>query len=316
MNKNKNENQPSQLSPLSHDRYFRSVFCDSKRTATLLKLAGKKNPNLAAFLETVDLSSLKEIPEAWSDTVESGYADLSFTVGLNKNSGKVDLLVGILMEHKSYSDKDIIQQLVRYWYQIMVRNQKNIPTVAIVLYNGKTRWKIENQIMFPNYPEYYHKIGLPFVLETIDLEHSIDDSELEKIDKVTGLALLALKYALSGENFSEKFQHFAKKLLQKPDYREFLLQTLIYLKRMLPKAERKVYMDTAEAYANKGYESIADEDFALGEAAGLEKGRKEGKIIGFEEGRREMAKGLRDDGVPLNIIAKRSGLSEEEIKAL
>ncbi len=312
MNKNKNKNQPSQLSAFSHDRYFRSVFCDSKRTATLLKLAGKKNPNLAAFLETVDLNSLKEIPEAWSDTVESGYADLSFTVGLKKNSGKVDLLVGILMEHKSYSDKDIIQQLVRYWYQIMVRNQKNIPTVAIVLYNGKTRWKIENQIMFPNYPEYYHKIGLPFVLETIDLGHAIDDSELEKIDKVTGLALLALKYALSGENFSEKFQHFAKELLQKPDYREFLLQTLVYLKRMLPKAERKVYMDTAEAYANKGYESIADEDFALGK----EEGRKEGKAIGFEEGRREMAKGLRDDGVPLNIIAKRSGLSEEEIKAL
>ncbi len=124
--------------------------------------------------------------------------------------------------------------------------------------------------------------------------------------------MLALKYALSGENFSEKFQHFAKELLQKPDYREFLLQTLVYLKRMLPKTERKVYMDTAEAYANKGYESIADEDFALGEAAGLEKG----KIIGFEEGRREMAKSLYQQGFSIQAIAKASGLSEEEIKSL
>ena len=31
---------------------------------------------------------------------------------------------------------------------------------------------------------------------------------------------------------------------------------------------------------------------------------------------REMAKGLRDDGVPLPIIMKRSGLSEGEIKSL
>ena len=32
--------------------------------------------------------------------------------------------------------------------------------------------------------------------------------------------------------------------------------------------------------------------------------------------KREMAKGLREDGVPMEIIVRRSGLSEEEIKAL
>ncbi len=48
------------------------------------------------------------------------------------------------------------------------------------------------------------------------------------------------------------------------------------------------------------YDSILEEGLADGE---LSKAR-------------EMAKGLRDDGVPLNIIAKRSGLTEEEIKVL
>ena len=42
--------------------------------------------------------------------------------------------------------------------------------------------------------------------------------------------------------------------------------------------------------------------------------------IGFAEGElkkaREMAKGLRDDGVPMEIIVRRSGLSEEEIRKL
>ena len=31
---------------------------------------------------------------------------------------------------------------------------------------------------------------------------------------------------------------------------------------------------------------------------------------------REMAKGLREDGVPMDIIVRHSGLSEDEIKAL
>jgi len=37
---------------------------------------------------------------------------------------------------------------------------------------------------------------------------------------------------------------------------------------------------------------------------------------GATDAKREMAKGFRDAGVPLDVIAKQSGLSEEEIKAL
>ena len=58
-----------------------------------------------------------------------------------------------------------------------------------------------------------------------------------------------------------------------------------------------------------------------------EAGRAEGIAVGKAEGRAEataealaekkaMAKGLRDDGVPLEIISKRTGFSVEEIAAL
>ena len=48
----------------------------------------------------------------------------------------------------------------------------------------------------------------------------------------------------------------------------------------------------------------------------LDDSYKEGIEKGSASKVREMAKGLRDDGVPLPIIMKRSGLSEEEIKSL
>ena len=57
-----------------------------------------------------------------------------------------------------------------------------------------------------------------------------------------------------------------------------------------------------------------------GHAAGLAEGRAEGFAEGVNEGElkkaREIAKGLRDDGVPMEIIIRRSGLSEEEIRKL
>ena len=92
------------------------------------------------------------------------------------------------------------------------------------------------------------------------------------------------------------------------------------------------FIKTSEAY---GYETIADaEEKALaakyeeGVGIGFEKGRDEGIGIGMERGRdegigigvererREMAKGFRDAGIPLELIARQTGLSEEEIQNL
>lgn len=48
----------------------------------------------------------------------------------------------------------------------------------------------------------------------------------------------------------------------------------------------------------------------------FKKGREEGRAVGRAEANKEIAKGLRDDGVSLEIISKRTGLTPEEIKAL
>ena len=56
---------------------------------------------------------------------------------------------------------------------------------------------------------------------------------------------------------------------------------------------------------------------------GFSEGRAEGRAQGAAEERakaenekREMAKGLHDDGVAMKIIVRRTGFSEEEIRAL
>ena len=133
---------------------------------------------------------------------------------------QAELLVGIIEEHKSYPETGIIPQLVKYWFQIMFRNQKNIPTVAIVLYNGKDLFRIEKEVMYPNYPEYYHKIGLPFLLEVVDVSEIFEDLEIPQISPKIALALVALKYVFNGEKLKKhlkpamavtkvvKFDHF------------------------------------------------------------------------------------------------------------
>ena len=332
-----------------HDSYFRSVFKAPDRAAELLRLVARNNRSLAEFLKTVDLSTLTEISESFSDTESFGYADLAFTVKIagdgcgdlkddEKTKRSADLLVGILEEHKSSKDPNVVAQLVKYWYHIMVKNQRNIPTVAIVFYNGREHWELDVRTMFPDYPEYYHRIGLPFVLELVDIGDSFSTNEIRDISPKIALALVAMKYVFHSEKMHAHLQTAIKTLKELPreEAESFLTQTFLYLKKLLPKEEKEEFkMDfikTSEAY---GYETIADaEEKALaakyeegrdeGFGIGFEKGRDEGIGIGMERGReegdlnarREMAKGFRDVGIPVNIIAKQTGFSEEEIRNL
>ena len=95
-------------------------------------------------------------------------------------------------------------------------------------------------------------------------------------------------------------------------------------------------MDSLEVIQNKGYVSIADADYNRGFSAGEEKGFSEGKAEGFSEGeekgfstgfsegeikgitdaKREMAKAMLMEGIPIDKIRIISGLSKEEILKL
>jgi len=245
-----------------HDSYVRSVLKDPARTAELLRLASRKNNNLAQFLATVNLDTMQEISEAFSDTISHGNGDLAFTVKIASDEPKqADLLVGIIEEHKSYPESGIIPQLVKYWFQIMVRNQKNIPTLAIVLYNGKDPWHIEKEVMFPNYPEYYHKIGLPFLLEVVDVSEIFEDYEIPEISPKIALALVALKYVFNGEKLKKhlKAAMAGLKSLPRNEAEDLLSQTFIYLRQWFNgEAKEQFKMDFKKCSEVYGYKSIAE----------------------------------------------------------
>ena len=284
----------------AHDPYVRSVFKDPPRTAELLRLAARKNTNLAQFLATVNLNTLREISEAFSNGSSFGYGDLAFTVNIESEEPKqAELLVGILEEHKSYPESGIIPQLVKYWYEIMVRNQKNIPTIAIVLYNGKDFWKIEKEVMFPNYPEYYHRIGLPFILEVVDISDIFNEDEISKISPKIALALVALKYVFSGEKLKKYLKPAIAglKALPKEEAEDFLAQTFIYLKKWFNgEAKEQFKMDFKKCSEVYGYKSIAEvEEEELAERD------------------REKAKSLFNDGVPAEIISRHYNIPTDEI---
>ena len=75
-------------------------------------------------------------------------------------------------------------------------------------------------------------------------------------------------------------------------------------------------MDSLEVLENKGYTSIAEADYEEGFLEGEAKGKAEGFLDGINDAKREMAKAMLLDGLPIKQISAYSGLSEEEILEL
>jgi len=305
-----------------HDIFFKSVFQDPKRTTALLRAAAKKNPSLQEFINVINLDTLQEIPAAYAESGETGAADLAFTVSIRENDSSIagerrkdaKLLVGIIEEHKSSPDKNVIQQLVKYWYKLMFRKMQNIPTVAIVIYNGTSSWKSFEKAMFPDYPAYFHKIGLPFICEFINVGSSFDTEKLASFDPQTAIAIVAMKYAFDGTALEAHFVPALRAFLEanKGTNTTLVEEIMVYLKSSLKKEDKEHFMDlisTKEAY---GYETIADAEYADGLNDGLSQGKTEGEL----RKAREMAKAMLADGIPVKRIATYSGLSEADILAL
>lgn len=278
-----------------HDNFFKTTFEKPAHAAELLRIAAKHNDGLAEFLDAVNLDTLQPMPGEATREGLSGATDLAFRVNLKGSACSAELHVGVVLEHKSYKDTSVLQQLMHYYFEVILQKAGNIPTVAIVVYNGNDQWnplKDPNYNRpYPEYPDYFNRVGYPFVCEFIDVGTEIEAADFMTADPQLVLALVAMRYAFQPSErsrFLEALRAFKK--LGRKGALDFIKEVYVYLKKVIPLEDKEKFMDTEEAYANKGYKSIYDAELEDARAEGLAEGRKEGRAKGREEGREEREK--------------------------
>ena len=142
MTKKKTKTNTPKTSRRKHDPFFRFIYSVPENTKALLQIAQRRTPKLRKMLSTVDMESLEPIPGSFSTVGEHGEADLAFKA--KSLTGGPDAFVGILLEHKSVKKDDVLAQIYRYVFEVMVNKSRSdfmwLPTKAIIIYNGKTDW--------------------------------------------------------------------------------------------------------------------------------------------------------------------------------
>lgn len=291
-------------SNFTHDRFLRFAFADPERMAELLTLFSRHNPTLKAFLDTIDLSTLHGASENFSSDKHVGYSDLVFEAQI-KDGGTAALYVGIIAEHKSSEDSEVMKQISEYYHHLYLERKKDVPVVAFIVYNGENDWNPLSETHYAEYPEFYHDIGYPFKVEFLDVGHAIDDKELKDFSPFTLVALTAMKYIWNAEQFSVTFREAAMRLLKWQNTgkgRDFIKQALSYFLWKWPYKRGNLKMDRPEIVANKGYETFAEHFVNVGieKGAKQEREKSEAEIVARDSRREDF---LRSQNISEDVIA-------------
>ena len=125
-----------------HDVFFRSFFSTTEKIKRLLRTILPQN-----ILDLFDLSTLKIEPSVVVKDLEVR-ADLVLSIVI-KNSREVRII--LVVDHKSWSDRDVIQQLRKYQLVIVdefCRDKREIPppVFCIIFYHGDKKCKMPSSL--------------------------------------------------------------------------------------------------------------------------------------------------------------------------
>ena len=299
-----------------HDPFFRYIFAVPENTRALLRLAQRKNPELRRMLASVDMQSLELIPGCFSNVKKWGYSDLAFKASFKDGP---DVFVGILLEHKSYREADVLSQIYEYMFEVMVNKNETgfrwFHTKAIIIYNGLGYWDPLAEFR----EKYKGKLNgrrLPFECVFVNLADIPDRACYAEPNVEAAVGVLVMKHAFDGDGLKKIGGILAKMLSKLEDNARATLAEKIelYLGEYLDEdvmEDLSMRMSIGQAL---GIITAGDRRRAA-ERAGLRRGRKEGLAKGIERGAEQERKKFAARDKKIEEFLRSNGVSNKLLTA-
>ena len=187
-----------------HDSFFKQIFSNPKRVKLLLDIFAK---DVAKSINSISLVNT----EKFSSKSQKFMLDLLFSCKVKDQ----DAYIRIVLEHKSYLDKELPIQLLYYnaaiWEEAIKEKDYYPPIINIVFYHGKGEWNIPTSLPVledQNLEKYVSKLN--YIL--IDLNKVSDEDIISEAyqDLCTQWAMLTMKHIFDSiESFMRVFELIA-----------------------------------------------------------------------------------------------------------
>lgn len=259
-----------------HDPFFRYIYAIPANTRTLLRLARRKNPELSRMLAAVDMDSLELIPGSFSSVKEWGQSDLAFKARIKDGA---EIFVGILLEHKSYRESDVLSQIYRYTFEVMQNKGATdfgwLPTKAIIIYNGQSDWDPLAEFR-TRYRGQFNGRELPFECVLVNLADIPDGVCLREPNVEAAVGALVMKHAFDADGLRSVVDELTRMLSRLENSARATLaeKIVVYLGEYLDEdvvEELRMRMSIGQALGIK----TAGDRLRAAERAAVRRGRKQ-----------------------------------------
>lgn len=304
-----------------HDKFFRSTFGKVEIASDFLK-----NYLPQDLSEIVDINTLKLQNDTFlNEKLKEEFADLLFSVNINNKTG----YIYFLFEHKSYRDRMVIFQVLKYMINIWEskihddtgkRSEIELPIILpLVVYHDEGKWNIKKTLseMMPNYkdlPENIKKYIPSFEYLLFDLsEFDMEGTKLISETMIIIKALTRTRYASRGE--AEAILIEAIELIEKAKEKDqvtyYVAACIRYILSVRSDISEKEMKQIAEQISVEGGELVMSVAERLRQE-GIEEGREKAR----EEENKITAKTMIVEGEPMDKIIRYSRLTKEEIEEI
>jgi predicted transposase/invertase (TIGR01784 family) len=253
------------------------------------------------LVSEIDLNSLKVESETFIDSkLKDKYSDILYSFDLDgKKAG-----IYILIEHKSYYNKNTLRQILQYMCRIWEKEDKYVIILPILLYHG------DDKIIYGSQFEDMFKLENKKYLKYIP-KFEIIVKKLNKVHKLLGTEELKFYiFLLKCRDNPEMLKNIKTVLILNKLSDNMIEAGLTYIVSVMDEKHQ-------EKFINEINNSTIGKDKMVSIAQAWErKGRLKGKRLGELRNKIQMAKRMLQKRLNLNLISEITGLSVERIKQL
>ncbi|WP_438315192.1 Rpn family recombination-promoting nuclease/putative transposase [Sporosarcina sp. FA9] len=282
-----------------HDKFFKETMGNVETAKDFLM-----NYLPDSVMRVVNLDTLEPQKDSFiSPELEESFSDLLFQVDI---LGKESYLY-FLFEHKSYPDKGLVFQLLKYMVEIWEAKMhkeyvKGLPIIIpLVMYHGTSNWRTVSSLgeMLLGYDELPEdlKIFVPnFEHVLYDVSTYTDEDIKGKAQTRILLTLLRDIFTKDGDKLQESILrsiHYLNELEDRQtgtEYLETIIRYVLSAGKSLTKHNVKKMITQIETNYPEGSEvtmTMAETWMEEGMEKGLKKGMEEGMEKGILKGREE-----------------------------
>ncbi|MCQ2104326.1 MAG: Rpn family recombination-promoting nuclease/putative transposase [Fibrobacter sp.] len=265
---NTNTNDDNSLEIRDHDGFFKYFYSVPANARSLLEIASRRNQNLSELLSNVDLGTLESLPSAYNNVGERGEADVAFkakTIGNEVGKGnRKEVYVGLLLEHKSYDDSAVLEQIYRYMFNVMVNKNDTkfpwMPSKAIIIYNGRKNWD-PLAAFRRGHRAKFQGHDLPFECVLVNMADIEDDDCITAENPEAALGALVMKHSFDAKAIEVQLPIVEDLLRKLPNMTRYLIveKIKVYLEEFLSK---EAIMELEQGFVSigqrLGFESAGD----------------------------------------------------------